>query len=128
MLRLRTTMIILCVLCPLLRAPARAETNVALASDGGTDRILWTMIATYAEGGFQNGVGKGGEWTRWDGTRSGYEGMLTDAYTTQTVLFSGYYGIAFTPDGFRLEPWSPLKGKRTSLGLAYMGKPAASVK
>jgi len=92
------------------------------------DRILWPMMATYAKGGFQNGVGKGGEWTRWDGTPSGYEGMLTDAYTTQTVLFSGYYGIAFTPGGFRLEPWSPLKGKSTSLGLAYMGKPAASLR
>lgn len=87
------------------------------------DRILWAMMKTYNRGGFQNGVGNGGEWTRWDGTPSGYEGMLCDAYTTETALFSGYYGIAFTPDGFKLEPWSPLKGKRTELGLTYMGKP-----
>lgn len=87
------------------------------------DRILWAMMKTYNRGGFQNGVGNGGEWTRWDGAPSGYEGMLCDAYTTETVLFSGYYGIAFTPSGFKLEPWSPLKGKKTSLGLSYMGKP-----
>jgi len=86
------------------------------------DRILWPMIATYAKGGFQNGVGHGGEWTRWDGSPSGYEGMLADAYCAQTVLFSGYYGIGFGPNGFRLEPWSPLKGKNTPLGLSYMGR------
>jgi len=86
------------------------------------DRILWPMIRSYGEGRFQNGVGKGGEWTRWDGSPSGYEGMLADAYSTQTVLFTGYYGIGFGPQGFRLEPWSPLKGKRAPLGLRYMGR------
>lgn len=95
-----------------------------LGRNAEADRILWAMMKTYNRGGFQNGVGRGGEWTRWDGTPSGYEGMLCDAYTTETVLFSGYYGISFTPDGFKLEPWSPLKGKQTDLGLSYMGKPA----
>jgi hypothetical protein len=85
------------------------------------DRILWPMMKAYGEGRYQNGVGKGGEWTRWDGTPSGYEGMLADAYSTQTVLFTGYYGIGFGPQGFYLEPWSPLKGKRVPLGLHYSG-------
>ena len=86
------------------------------------DRILWPMMKSYAEGRFQNGVGHGGEWTRWDGSPSGYEGMLTDAYYSQMVLFTGYYGLGFGPSGFHLEPWSPLKGKHTPLRLKYMGK------
>lgn len=86
------------------------------------ERILWAMMRTYADGGFQNGVGKGGEWRYWDGRPSGYEGFLTDAYYTQLVVFTGHYGISFGPEGFRLEPWSPLKGKRIPLGLKYMGK------
>lgn len=92
------------------------------------DRILFAMMQTYANGKFQNGVGKGGEWTRWDGTPSGYEGMLADAYATQVVLFTGYHGIDFTAEGFRLRPWSLLKGKHASLGLRYMGKPVPALR
>lgn len=86
------------------------------------DRILWPMMKTYAAGGFQNGVGHGGEWRHWDGRPSGYEGYLPDAYYSMLALFTGYYGIGLTPDGFRLEPWSPLRGKQTPLGLRYMGR------
>jgi GH15 family glucan-1,4-alpha-glucosidase len=86
------------------------------------ERILWPMMKTYADGGFQNGVGHGGEWRRWDGTPSGYEGMLADAYQTQLLLFTGHYGIGFGSDGFYLEPWSPLRGKRVPLGLKCMGR------
>ena len=92
------------------------------------DRILWPMMDTYAKGGFQNGVGHGGEWTRWDGSPSGYEGMLSDAYYSQLALFTGYYGIGFGPDGFYLEPWSPLRGKRTPLNLKYMGKAVKEIR
>lgn len=86
------------------------------------DRILWPMMRTFAEGGFQNGVGKAGEWRQWDGRPSGYEGFLADAYYAQMAVFTGHYGIGFGTNGFRLEPWSPLKGKRTPLGLEFMGK------
>jgi hypothetical protein len=48
--------------------------------------------------------------------------MLADAYYSQMAVFTGHYGIAFGPSGFRLEPWSPLKGKKVPLGLKYMGK------
>lgn len=92
------------------------------------DRILWPMMRTYGEGGFQNGIGHGGEWRHWDGRPSGYEGFLADAYMSQMALFTGYYGIGFGPEGFRLQPWSPLKGKTVSLGLRYMGKTVDSVR
>jgi hypothetical protein len=91
------------------------------------DRVLWPMMRTYASGGFQNGVGNGGEWRRWDGTPTGYEGFLADAYYAQMAVFTGYYGIGFGADGFRLEPWSPLLGKEVPLGLKHMGKVVRSV-
>lgn len=90
------------------------------------ERILWPMLQTFAQGGFQNGVGHGGEWRRWDGRPSGYEGFLADAYYAQLALFTGHYGIGFGPEGFRLEPWSPWKGKRVPLGLKFMGKVVAA--
>jgi hypothetical protein len=38
------------------------------------------------------------------------------------AVFTGHYGIGCGPTGFRLEPWSPLKGQRVQLGLKFMGK------
>jgi hypothetical protein len=86
------------------------------------ERILWPMMETYARGGFQNGIGHGGEWRNWDGKPSGYEGFLADAYYAQMAVFTGHYGITFGPEGFHLAQWSPLKGKTVPLGLRYMGK------
>ena len=91
------------------------------------ERILWPMMATFASGGFQNGVGHAGEWRRWDGQPSGYEGFLADAYYAQMAVFTGHYGIGFGPTGFRLEPWSPLKGRYVQLGLKFMGRMAGTV-
>jgi hypothetical protein len=85
------------------------------------ERILWPMMRTFAEGGFQNGIGHGGEWRHWDGTPSGYEGFLADAYYAQMAVFTGHYGIGFGPEGFHLEKWSPLKGQEVPLNLKYMG-------
>lgn len=86
------------------------------------ERILWPMMQTYANGTFQNGIPNGGEWRRWDGTPSGYEGFLADAYYTQMAVFTGHYGILFSPNGFQLGTWSPLNGKTVRLGLKYMGR------
>lgn len=86
------------------------------------EQLLWPMMATYAAAGFQNGIGNGGELRKWDGTPSGYEGFLAHCYRGQLALFTGHYGIGFGPEGFHLEPWSPLKGKRVKLGLKYMGE------
>src|ERR1035437_4209689 len=57
------------------------------------ERIFWPMMQTFAQGGFQNGVGKAGEWRHWDGRPSGYEGFLADAYYAQMAVFTGHYGI-----------------------------------
>ncbi len=86
------------------------------------EKLLWPMMATHAAGGFQNGIGNGGELTRWDGKPSGYEGFLSHCYRGQLATMTGHYGIIFGPEGFRLAPWSPLKGQRMKLGLKYMGK------
>jgi hypothetical protein len=91
------------------------------------ERILWPMMGTFAQGGFQNGVGHAGEWRRWDGRPSGYEGFLADAYYAQMAVFTGHYGIGFGPGGFRLEKWSPLIGHRVPLGLKFMGKKVAVI-
>jgi hypothetical protein len=91
------------------------------------ERILWPMMETYARGGFQNGIGHGGEWRDWNGKPSGYEGFLADAYYAQIAIFTGHYGISFGPEGFQLAQWSPLKGKTMPLGLQYMGKTVETV-
>ena len=91
------------------------------------ERILWPMMRTFAQGGFQNGVGHASEWRRWDGRPPGYEGFLADAYYAQMAVFTGHYGIGFGPGGFRLEKWSPLIGHQVPLGLKYMGKKVAVI-
>ena len=53
------------------------------------DAIFDAMLKTYREGGFQNGIAAGGEWRRWDGTPSGYEGLLADSYYTLSVFITG---------------------------------------
>jgi len=85
------------------------------------------MMETYARGGFQNGIGHGGEWRQWDGKPSGYEGFLADAYYAQMAVFTGHYGITFGPDGFKLAQWSPLKGKIVPLGLQFMGNTVETI-
>ena len=54
--------------------------------------IFDAMLQGYRAGTFQNGVGFGGEWTRWNGVPSGYEGLLTDSYYTLSVLITGRLG------------------------------------
>jgi hypothetical protein len=86
------------------------------------ERILWPMLQTFSRGGFQNGVGHGGEWRQWDGRPSGYEGFLADSYYAQMAVFTGHYGIGFGQQGFQVEKWSPLKGQSVPLGLRFRGR------
>jgi len=46
------------------------------------DRILFPMLEGYDRGGFEarGANGRSNDWRRWDGTPTGYEGLLTDDY------------------------------------------------
>ncbi len=56
------------------------------------DAILDAMLEGYRDGVFQNGVGSGVDWKRWDGTPCGYEGLLTDTYYALTAFMTGRLG------------------------------------
>ena len=86
------------------------------------ERILWPMMQTFAQGGFQNGVGHAGEWHRWDGTPSGYEGFLADAYYTQMAVFTGHYGIGFGPEGLPTGSMVAAQGTRGAAWLEVYGQ------
>jgi hypothetical protein len=54
------------------------------------NHILFEMLKGYQDGVFQNGVGSGVDWKRWNGAPCGYEGLLTDTYYAQTAFITGY--------------------------------------
>jgi hypothetical protein len=56
------------------------------------DEIFDAMLEGYRDGVFQNGVGSGVDWKRWDGTPCGYEGLLTDTYYALTAFMTGRLG------------------------------------
>ncbi len=62
----------------------------ALNRRAEANHILFQMLQGYKDGVFQNGVGSGVDWKRWDGTPCGYEGLLTDTYYAQTAFITGY--------------------------------------
>ena len=43
------------------------------------------------------------------------------------ALFTGHFGIGFDERGYFLEPWSPLKGRKLTLEMPYMGKAVPQV-
>jgi hypothetical protein len=55
-----------------------------LGRDKEADGILFPMLKAFEEGGFQGrgANGKTYDWTAWDGTPHGYEGLLVDGYLT----------------------------------------------
>ena len=56
------------------------------------DAIFDRMLEGYQAGAFQNGIGNGGDWKVWNGTPTGYEGMLVDAYYPLTAWITGHLG------------------------------------
>ena len=105
------------------------------------DAMFWPLVESYGQGRFNGGrsylrdgtetdpiKADKAEWWWWDGRPQHAEGYLVDMYHPFTVLWTGYYGLQFTPDGYRQTPWSPLKGGRTPLGLQYMGQTVKNVK
>ena len=55
-----------------------------LGRDKEADAILFPMLKAFEAGGFQGRGpnGKNYDWTAWDGTPHGYEGLLVDGYLT----------------------------------------------
>jgi len=64
----------------------------ALGRTREADAILNAMLEGYRDGVFQNGVGSGVDWKRWDGSPCGYEGLLTDTYYALTAYITGKLG------------------------------------
>lgn len=48
--------------------------------DGEADRVLEALCATVADDSAFGGVGSGRDWRLWDGTPSGYEGLLAEGF------------------------------------------------
>lgn len=105
------------------------------------DAIFWPLVDSYGKGRFNGGraylrdgaesdpcKADKSEWWYWDGRPHRAEGYLVDMYHPFTVLWTGYYGLQLTRDGYQKAPWSPLQGSRTTLGLQFMGRTAEDVK
>jgi hypothetical protein len=95
------------------------------------ERLLWPLVGSFEKGTFNAGIQLpkqkqrnpvGSAFYVWDGSRGRGEGYLPENWDGLEALFTGHYGIGFNQDGYYLEPWSPLKGRRIKLDLPYMGK------
>ncbi len=95
------------------------------------ERLLWALMESYEKGTFNAGVQLpkqkqrnpvGSAFYVWDGSRGRGEGYLPEDWDGVEALFTGHYGIGFDKDGYYLESWSPLKGRRVKLDLPYMAK------
>ena len=49
------------------------------------DRLLTAMLERLADGSAFGGCSTGVDWRMWDGTRCGYEGLLTDQFGVLVV-------------------------------------------
>jgi len=95
------------------------------------ESLLWPLMQSYEKGTFNCGIELRGQKQRnpvgsafytWDGSRGRGEGYLPEDWDGMEALFTGHYGIGFDKNGYHLEPWSPLKGRKVNLNLPYMGK------
>lgn len=94
------------------------------------ERLLWPLMQSFEKGTFNAGIGFRGQKQRnpvgsafyvWDGSRGRGEGYLPEDWDGVEALFTGHYGIGFDKDGYYLEPWSPLIGRKVKLNLPFMG-------
>jgi alpha-L-fucosidase len=46
---------------------------------------------------------------------------LPENWHAYAAIFAGHYGIRFDNNGYGLEPWSPLKGKKFPCNMPVMG-------
>ena len=95
------------------------------------ERMLWAQVESFDKGTFNAGVKAdympqrnrvGSAFFRWDGLAADGEGYLPENWHAYAGLFAGHYGIRFDKDGYSLEPWSPLKGKKLPCNRPVMGK------
>ncbi len=62
--------------------------KVGMIEEG--DRALEQLISGLSEGIAYSGVGTGVDWRRWDGTPTGYEGLLCDQFGILSTLIDRY--------------------------------------
>lgn len=95
------------------------------------EELLWPQIASFDKGTFNAGVGVscgqrrnpvGSAFYYWNGARSNGIGYLPENWHAYAGIFAGHYGIRFDGNGYSLEPWSPLKGKKLPCNMQVMGK------
>jgi hypothetical protein len=95
------------------------------------ERLLWPLVESFEKGTFNAGIELPGQKQRnrvgsafyeWNGSRGRGEGYLPENWDGVEALFTGHYGIGFDKDGYHLESWSPIKGRKVKLNLPYMGK------
>jgi len=100
------------------------------------ERLLWPLMQSYEKGTFNAGIELPGQKQRnpvgsafyvWDGSRGRGEGYLPEDWQGVDALFTGHFGIGFDERGYFFEPWSPLKGRKLTLEMPYMGKTAPRV-
>lgn len=95
------------------------------------ENLLWPLMRSYERGTFNAGIQLpgvqqrnpiGSAFYRWDGSHGAGEGYLPEDWGGIDALFTGHYGIGFDNNGYYLESWSPLRGKKIQLDLPFMGK------
>ncbi len=96
------------------------------------EKLLWPLVGSFEKGTFNAGVQASAKWPRrnpissafyvWNGTQASGEGYLPEDWQAMMAIFTGHYGIRLDDQGYQLEPWSPLKGRKIKWGLPFMGK------
>lgn len=94
------------------------------------EKLLWPLVESFGGGTFNAGVQVpkypqrnpiGSAFYLWNGSHASGEGYLPENWQAMAAIFTGHYGIRLDDHGYRLEPWSPLKGRKIELGLPFMG-------
>ncbi|MHB1767748.1 MAG: glucosidase family protein, partial [Phycisphaerae bacterium] len=96
------------------------------------EKLLWPLVESFSKGIFNAGYnGDAPKWPQrnpvgsafylWNGSHALGEGYLPENWQAMAAIFTGHYGIRLDDTGYRLEPWSPLKGRKIKLGLPFMG-------
>ena len=106
----------------------------ALREHGQSDeaeKMLWAQVGSLDKGTFNAGIRipympqrnpVGSAFYKWDGSSAVGEGYLPENWHAYASIFEAHYGIRFDKNGYSIEPWSPLKGKKIRCGMPVNGK------